>query len=45
MEDGQIVEQGNHNDLLDLEGAYFSLYQSQFSGSSVEFEQEPTPLP
>ena len=45
MEDGQIVEQGNHNELLDLEGAYFSLYQSQFSGSNVEFEQEPTPLP
>jgi ATP-binding cassette subfamily B multidrug efflux pump len=32
MEDGQIVEQGNHDALLDLEGAYFRLYQSQFSG-------------
>jgi ATP-binding cassette subfamily B protein len=32
MEDGQIVEQGNHDELLDIEGAYFRLYQSQFSG-------------
>ena len=32
MEDGQIVEQGSHDELLDLEGAYFRLYQSQFSG-------------
>jgi len=35
MEDGQIVEQGNHDELLDLEGAYFRLYQSQFSGPQV----------
>jgi ATP-binding cassette subfamily B protein len=33
MEDGQIVEQGNHDELLDVEGAYFRLYQSQFSGA------------
>ncbi|MCL1588052.1 MAG: ABC transporter ATP-binding protein/permease [Actinomycetia bacterium] len=33
MEDGQIVEQGNHDELLDIEGAYFRLYQSQFSGA------------
>ncbi|MEN8238661.1 MAG: ABC transporter ATP-binding protein, partial [Actinomycetota bacterium] len=32
MDEGQIVEQGNHDELLDLEGAYFALYQSQFSG-------------
>ncbi len=35
MEDGQIVEQGSHEELLDLEGAYFRLYQSQFSGPQV----------
>ena len=45
MEEGQIVEQGNHDELLDFEGAYFRLYQSQFSGPDVEFEQEPIPLP
>jgi ATP-binding cassette subfamily B multidrug efflux pump len=44
MEDGQIVEQGNHDELLDLEGPYFNLYQSQFSGPDVEFAQEQAPL-
>jgi ATP-binding cassette subfamily B multidrug efflux pump len=43
MEDGQIVEQGNHDELLDLEGAYFNLYQSQFSGPDIEFAQERAP--
>ena len=32
MEDGRIVEQGNHHELLELEGAYARLYESQFSG-------------
>jgi ATP-binding cassette subfamily B multidrug efflux pump len=32
MEDGRIVEQGNHQELLELEGAYARLYESQFSG-------------
>jgi ATP-binding cassette, subfamily B, multidrug efflux pump len=31
MEDGQIVEQGTHEQLLQQEGAYFTLYQAQFS--------------
>ncbi len=29
LDDGQIVEQGNHNDLLALNGSYAELYQSQ----------------
>ena len=32
MEDGQIVEQGTHEELLAAEGAYSRLHQSQFSG-------------
>ncbi len=32
MEDGRIVEQGNHRELLEMEGAYAQLYESQFSG-------------
>jgi ATP-binding cassette subfamily B protein len=32
MEDGRIVEQGSHRELLELEGAYARLYESQFAG-------------
>ena len=32
MEDGRIVEQGNHHQLLELDGSYAALYHSQFSG-------------
>ncbi len=35
MEDGQIVEQGNHQELLELAGAYAALYESQFSGPDI----------
>jgi len=31
MESGRIVEQGTHNELLDVGGAYFRLYNAQFS--------------
>lgn len=33
MEQGQIVEQGNHANLLAAKGPYYDLYQSQFSGA------------
>ena len=33
MEQGRIVEQGTHDELLDARGAYYRLYQSQFSGA------------
>ena len=36
MENGKIVEQGNHKSLLAAEGAYYRLYMSQFAGSDVE---------
>jgi ATP-binding cassette subfamily B protein len=38
MEDGAIVEQGDHEQLLAAEGAYARLYQSQFA-APVEDEQ------
>nr|WP_040282754.1 ABC transporter ATP-binding protein [Tessaracoccus massiliensis] len=33
MEDGAIVEKGNHEELIAAEGAYFDLYQSQFAAA------------
>lgn len=35
MKDGDIVEQGTHNELLDKNGFYASLYNSQFENSQV----------
>ena len=32
MENGRIVEQGNHDELLAARGAYYSLYMTQFRG-------------
>jgi ATP-binding cassette subfamily B protein len=36
MENGRIVEQGTHAELLERRGAYYALYQAQFAG-----EDEP----
>ncbi|MFR1940863.1 MAG: ABC transporter transmembrane domain-containing protein [Actinomyces urogenitalis] len=36
MEHGDIVEQGSHDELMTRHGAYFELYQSQFSGPADE---------
>jgi ATP-binding cassette subfamily B protein len=36
MEEGSIVEQGSHAELLAAEGAYFRLYNAQFAEAAVE---------
>ncbi|CAM1659555.1 putative ABC transporter ATP-binding protein [Streptococcus oralis] len=36
LKDGQIIEQGNHERLLQEKGFYYDLYQSQFSSKSGE---------
>jgi ATP-binding cassette subfamily B protein len=36
MRDGAIVEQGTHAELLARRGAYYELYESQFTGPAVE---------
>ncbi|MCW2494798.1 ABC transporter ATP-binding protein, partial [Jatrophihabitans sp.] len=36
MEHGQIVEQGSHEELLESRGAYYALYNSQFTAAAVE---------
>ncbi len=35
MKDGNIIEQGNHEDLLSHKGFYHELYQSQFAGNAT----------
>ncbi|WP_442934008.1 ABC transporter ATP-binding protein [Micromonospora sp. CPCC 205561] len=44
MEDGRIVEQGTHDELLAARGAYHRLYRSQFSAAAVEPDPGPAPL-
>ncbi len=41
MEHGSIVEQGNHDELIARQGAYYDLYQSQFQGAFEEDVPEP----
>ncbi len=41
MEAGKIVEQGNHEELLKVQGAYYRLYQSQFSGPAEDVDANP----
>jgi len=38
MEHGDIVEQGNHEELLERNGAYAKLYNAQFAGAAAEIE-------
>lgn len=40
MEDGAIVEQGNHTALLGRRGAYYDLYMTQFRGEDAEADAE-----
>ena len=36
LEDGKIIEQGNHSDLIDQEGHYYKLYTNQFKSKVIE---------
>ena len=36
MDGGRIVEQGNHHELLQRRGAYFELYNAQFTGAVID---------
>ncbi|WP_206424842.1 ABC transporter ATP-binding protein [Neoactinobaculum massilliense] len=40
MEHGSIVEQGNHEELLARKGAYYRLYNSQFTGAAIDLDEE-----
>lgn len=38
VNNGRIVEQGTHNELLAMGGFYADLYKSQFTGTNLENE-------
>ncbi|HEX4491254.1 MAG TPA: ABC transporter ATP-binding protein [Acidimicrobiia bacterium] len=40
MENGRIVEQGSHSELLNRDGPYFRLYNSQFVSAAVDIDAE-----
>ncbi|MFT4231897.1 MAG: ABC transporter ATP-binding protein [Leucobacter sp.] len=40
MENGRIVEQGSHEELLSRKGAYYTLYRAQFAGEVDETRSE-----
>ncbi|MCU1538770.1 MAG: transporter related protein, partial [Humibacillus sp.] len=41
MEDGRIVEQGSHDELLAAGGAYATLYAAQFAGAAADLDDAP----
>jgi ATP-binding cassette subfamily B multidrug efflux pump len=45
MENGSIVEQGTHTELIASEGAYYDLYQSQFAAPIGDEDQPEQPVP
>ena len=40
LEDGKIVEQGNHEALLEKKGRYYTVYQKQFESFDIELKEE-----
>ncbi|HWU47423.1 MAG TPA: ABC transporter ATP-binding protein [Humibacter sp.] len=42
MEQGDIVEQGTHTELIEREGAYWRLYNSQFEQAATDVDEEGT---
>ena len=43
LDDGKIVEQGSHEDLIAKEGTYHSLYQKQIQGEELAVNSQSSP--
>jgi len=43
MDRGQIVEVGNHDELMAREGAYYRLYQAQARNVDTDLDDQPSP--
>jgi len=41
LRNGQIIEEGNHTDLIDLDGHYAELYNTYFRHQSPDYRPEP----
>ena len=42
LKDGQVQEKGTHEQLMSLQGLYYSLVQSQTKGSTEEKQRDST---
>lgn len=40
LEDGEVVERGNHNQLLESKGRYYQIYQEQYGKYVLNLEEE-----
>ncbi len=45
LEDGRIVEQGTHDELLRLGGRYHAMYRRQLLGEELVLDGDDTPAP
>jgi ATP-binding cassette subfamily B protein len=45
MQQGSIVEQGSHHELLAARGAYFELHNAQFTQAIIDIDAEAPPSP